>query len=90
LALDAPLQLSSDQPFIFLVRADPEPGDSAGGFDADGSVIFADASDPIAAHFLEMKGRVPVVVTPQAIGLVSQLPGLGLIFPYSRVGFRGS
>ena len=68
---------TSEQLIVFNVAADPEPSDGAGGFDANGSVIFADASDPIATHFLEIEGQVPVVVTPQAISLVSQLPGLG-------------
>jgi hypothetical protein len=47
------------------------------GFDADGSVVFADASDPIAANLLEMERWMPAVVTPEAISFVGQLPGLG-------------
>jgi uncharacterized protein (DUF433 family) len=67
----------SEQPVVFVVRADPEPGDRACGFDADGSVIVADASDPVAANLLEMQGWMPVIVTPEAIRFVGQLPGLG-------------
>ena len=67
----------SEQPIVFVARADPEPGDCACGFDADGAIIVADASDPIAANLLEMEGWVPVVVTPEAIRFVGQLPGLG-------------
>ena len=73
----ADVHSTSEQLVVFVVGADPEPSDGAGGFDANGSVVFADASDPKAAHFLEMEGRVPVAVTPQPISLVSQLPGLG-------------
>lgn len=68
---------TGEQLIVFVVRTDPEPGDRACGFDAHGSVVFADASDPVPAHFLEMEGWVPMIVTPQAIRLVSQLPGLG-------------
>ena len=58
------------------MRPDPEPRDSAGGFDTYRPVIFADASDPIFADLLKMQGRVPVVVPPEAIGFVSELPDL--------------
>ena len=75
--MNSPSASSPEELIVFVVRADPEPGDPNSGFDADGSVIFTDASDPITANLLEMEGRMPVVVTPEAVSFVGKLPGLG-------------
>ena len=74
------------------MRADPEPGDRAGGFDAEGAVVVADASDPVAANFFEMEGGVPVVVAPETIGFISQLPSFGrqgVVPGPERAGYPG-
>ncbi len=59
------------------MSADPEPDDRPVGFNADRSVIVADASYPIVAHFLKVQRRVSVVLAPQPVSFVSEALGTG-------------
>ena len=65
------------QTIIVGMTADPEPDESVGRLDSQGSIVSADPCGPEAADLLELKRRMPGILFQARVGLIGEIAHLG-------------
>ncbi len=67
------MRLLAKQAIVVSMAANPEPDESVGRFDSQGSVVSADPRRPEPADSLEMKGGVPGILLQALVRLIGEI-----------------